>query len=76
MLLLHLLRLARARAARRARARLRLAPGRGAPARPRGTAALARLDRRMLADVGIDPGAIASLARDIGLDRLRRPPHV
>jgi hypothetical protein len=76
MLILHLLRFTRARAARRARARLRLAARRRAPARLRGTTALARLDRRMLADVGIGPGTIVSLARDVGFDRLRRPPHV
>jgi uncharacterized protein YjiS (DUF1127 family) len=40
------------------------------------SAALARLDRRTLADVGIGPGAILSLAREVGFDRLRRPPHV
>ena len=75
MLILHLLRFTRARAARRARARLRFAARRRAPAQPR-TAALSRLDRRMLADVGIGPGAIVSLAREVGFDRLRRAPHV
>jgi uncharacterized protein YjiS (DUF1127 family) len=63
MLILHLWRFVRARARRWARSR-------------KASAALARLDRRTLADVGIGPGAILSLAREVGFDRLRRPPHV
>jgi uncharacterized protein YjiS (DUF1127 family) len=63
MLILHLWRFVRARARRRARSR-------------KASAALARLDRRTLTDVGIGPGAILSLAREVGFDRLRRPPHV
>jgi uncharacterized protein YjiS (DUF1127 family) len=39
-------------------------------------AALTKLDRRTLADIGIDRGAIVSLARHVGVDRLRRPPYV
>jgi uncharacterized protein YjiS (DUF1127 family) len=39
-------------------------------------AAVAALDRRTLADIGICPGEILSVAQDIGLDRLRCPPHV
>jgi hypothetical protein len=63
MLILHLFRLLRSAARRRARRR-------------RAGEAFVRLDRRTLADVGIGPGAILSLAREIGCDRLRRPPHV
>jgi hypothetical protein len=63
MLILHLWRLLRAAARRRARRR-----GAGE--------AFLRLDRRTLADVGIGPGAILSLAGELGCERLRRPPHV
>jgi uncharacterized protein YjiS (DUF1127 family) len=63
MLILHLWRLLRARASRWAHAR-------------KARAALARLDRRTLADIGVDRGAIAWLAREVGVDRLRRPPHL
>jgi uncharacterized protein YjiS (DUF1127 family) len=62
MLILHLWSLLRRRARRRARSRESFA--------------LARVDRRTLADIGIDRGAIVSLAHTIGIDRLRRPPHV
>jgi uncharacterized protein YjiS (DUF1127 family) len=62
MLILHLWSLLRRRARRRARSRENFA--------------LASVDRRTLADIGIDRGAIVSLAREIGVDRLRRPPHV
>jgi len=40
----------------------------------RARAALASVDRRTLADVGIGPGEITWSARDLG--RIRRPPHV
>jgi hypothetical protein len=36
----------------------------------------AQLDRRTLADLGLFPGAVLAAAQGIGLDRLRRPPHV
>jgi uncharacterized protein YjiS (DUF1127 family) len=42
----------------------------------RARAALATVDRRILADIGIGPGAILSLARDVGCEQLRRPPHL
>jgi hypothetical protein len=77
MLILHLWRFAWARAASRARTRIGLASGHRASAQSRkARAALAALDRRTLADVGIGPGEIVSLAREVGFDRLRRPPHV
>jgi Domain of unknown function (DUF1127) len=63
MLILDLWRLLRARARRSAHAR---------PMR----ATLATLDPRTLADIGIGPGAIVSLAREVGIERLRRAPHV
>jgi uncharacterized protein YjiS (DUF1127 family) len=63
MLILHFLRLLRAAA--RARARRRKAGE-----------AFVRLDRRTLADVGVRRGAILSLARQVGFDRLRDPPHL
>ncbi len=52
------------------------------PFRPRPDAAwqpggsLEGVDRRTLADIGIGRGAIVSLPRQIGLDGLRRPPHL
>jgi uncharacterized protein YjiS (DUF1127 family) len=77
MLILHLWRAARTGAVAGARARLALAARLRRAARSRrARAALATLDRRVLADIGIGPGAIVSLARDIGVERLRRPPHV
>jgi uncharacterized protein YjiS (DUF1127 family) len=39
-------------------------------------AALTALDRRTLADIGIGPDEILSLAHTVGFGRLRRPPHV
>ena len=42
--------------------------------RPGGS--LEGVDRRTLADIGIGRGAIVSLPRQIGLDGLRRPPHL
>jgi uncharacterized protein YjiS (DUF1127 family) len=39
-------------------------------------AALAALDRRTLADIGIGRGEVLSVALEIGFDRLRRSPHV
>ena len=63
MLVLHLWRFLRARARRWARSR-----------KARNT--LARLDRRTLADIGIGPGTIVSLAHEVGVEPLRRPPHV
>lgn len=35
-----------------------------------------RLDRRTLADIGIGPGTMVSLAREAGVHGLRRQPHV
>ena len=35
-----------------------------------------RLDCRTLADIGIGPGTMVSLAREAGMHGLRRPPHV
>jgi len=35
-----------------------------------------RLDRRTLADIGIGPGTMVSLAREAGMHGLRRQPHV
>ena len=49
-------------------------PRRGAAWRPGGS--LEGVDRRTLADIGIGRGAIVSLPRQIGLDGLRRPPHL
>jgi uncharacterized protein YjiS (DUF1127 family) len=77
MLILHLWRATRAGSATGAQARLALAArlrraARSRKARP----ALTTLDRRTLADIGIGPGAIVSLARDVGVERLRRPPHL
>lgn len=77
MLILHLWRLMRAGAAKAARMRIGLRSAirrrrRRRAARP----ALSRLDRRTLGDIGFGPGAIVSLARDIGFERLRHPPHV
>ncbi len=52
------------------------------PFRPRLKAAgravgsLEGVDRRTLSDIGIGRGAIVSLPGRIGLDQLRRPPHV
>lgn len=63
MLILHLWRLLRRAALRRVR-RLKAAD------------AFVRLDRRTLADLGIGPGAIVSLAGEVGIGRLRRPPHL
>ncbi len=48
----------------------------GAPrSRASGRRANDTLDRRTLADIGIDPGAGLSTARHIDFDRLRRSPH-
>jgi hypothetical protein len=63
MLILHILRVLRTAARLRKRRR-------------RAGEHFVRLDRRTLADVGIGPGAIVSLARETGVRRLRRPPHV
>ena len=63
MLILHLWRLLRRAASRRARRR-------------KAADALVRLDRRTLSDLGIAPGAIVSLAHEVGIRRLRRPPHL
>ena len=63
MLILHLWRLLRRAARRRARRR-------------KAADAFVRLDRRTLADLGIGPGAIVSLAGEVGIRRLRRPPHL
>lgn len=38
--------------------------------------ALAGIDRRLLADIGIGRGEILVAARDVGIERLRRSPHV
>jgi len=46
-----------------------------APRRSQGVA-LAGLDRRVLADIGIEPGESLSVVAAVGLDRLRRPPHI
>ena len=35
-----------------------------------------RLDRRTLADIGIGPGTMVTLAREAGVHGLRRHPHV
>ncbi|MBI3706250.1 MAG: hypothetical protein HY246_00950 [Proteobacteria bacterium] len=43
--------------------------------REEGTA-LAYLDRRTLADIGIGPDVAWSVAVDLGIDRLRRSPLV
>ena len=77
MLILHLWRFVRASALSPAAAGSDPA-ARPAPARPgrQARSALAALDRRTLRDVGIGPGAIVSLAGDLGLERLRRPPHL
>ena len=37
---------------------------------------LVRLDRRTLADIGIGPGTMVSLAREAGMHGLRRQLHV
>jgi len=63
MLILHLWRFFRASARRWARSR-------------KARAALVRVDPRTLADIGIGPGAIVSLAHEVGVHRLRRPPHL
>jgi hypothetical protein len=39
-------------------------------------AALGTLDGPTLADIGFGPGTILSIARDVGVDRLRRPLHL
>jgi uncharacterized protein YjiS (DUF1127 family) len=70
MLMLHLWRAARSVVAKGAPAARHVERSRRAPA------TLATLDRRTLADIGIGPGAIVSLARHVGCERLRRPPHV
>ena len=45
--------------------------------RPRSArAALGTLDGPTLADIGFGPGTILSIARDVGVDRLRRPLHL
>ena len=44
--------------------------------RPRAGEHFVRLDRRTLADIGIGPGAIVSLARETGVRTLRRAPHL
>ena len=77
MLILHLWRAGRSDVVTGIRARLALAARlRRITRSPRARAALATLDPRSLADIGIGPGVIVSLARDIGCERLRRPPHV
>jgi len=44
------------------------------PGARRARTPLSALDRRVLSDLGIDPGTIVSLARDFGVPALRRPP--
>jgi hypothetical protein len=34
------------------------------------------LDRRLLADIGIGRGEVLSVVQEVGVDRLRRPPHI
>jgi uncharacterized protein YjiS (DUF1127 family) len=63
MLIIHFLRVLRA--LRRLRARRRKAGE-----------LFARLDRRTLADLGIGPGAIVSMARQTGMRQLRRSQHL
>jgi hypothetical protein len=63
MLILHVWRLLRRVARQRARRR-------------KAADTFVRLDRRTLADLGIGPEAIVSLAGEIGVRRLRRPPHL
>jgi hypothetical protein len=56
---------------------MRLALRRRWSTRPRSArAALGTLDSPTLADIGFGPGTILSIARDVGVDRLRRPLHL
>jgi uncharacterized protein YjiS (DUF1127 family) len=63
MLIIHFLRVLRA--LRRLRVRRRKAGE-----------LFARLDRRTLADLGIGPGVIVSMARETRMRQLRRSPHL
>ena len=63
MLILHILRVLRIAARLRKRRR-------------KAAELFVRLDRRTLADIGIGPGTIVSLAREAGVHALCRQPHV
>jgi uncharacterized protein YjiS (DUF1127 family) len=63
MLILHILRVLRMAARLRKRRR-------------KAAELFVRLDRRTLADIGIGPGTMVSLAREAGVHGLRRQPHV
>ena len=63
MLILHILRVLRIAARLRKRRR-------------KAAELFVRLDRRTLADIGIGPGTMVSLAREAGVHGLRRQPHV
>jgi uncharacterized protein YjiS (DUF1127 family) len=63
MLILHILRVLRVAARLRKRRR-------------KAAELFVRLDRRTLADIGIGPGTMVSLAREAGVHGLRRQPHV
>jgi uncharacterized protein YjiS (DUF1127 family) len=63
MLILHILRVLRVAARLRKRRR-------------KAAELFVRLDRRTLADIGIGPGTMVSLAREAGMHGSRRQPHV